>query len=170
MTRHDVTADELRQDMETARTTDGRRLNSDGVDFELLAGVLRDPSRDVAGWEAPYVLPPLWHEPLWSRRGLDGTATFDCTSKRLRVLLSCSHELDGRAWLHLSVSHQKRIPNWDELVFAKEAFLGDREAYKVIPPRSRYVNINPFVLHLYALHDPAAAPALPDFTRGTGSI
>jgi len=46
---------------------------------------------------------------------------------------------------------------------------GTVEAYQVIPPKARYVNINERVLHVFALLDEAAT-ALPDFTRGTGSL
>lgn len=69
-------------------------------------------------------------------------------------------------WAHLSVSAHKRLPTWDELRHAKELFLGDRRAMQVLPPRAEYVNINPFVLHLYAPleHDP-----MPDF-RGTNIL
>jgi hypothetical protein len=67
------------------------------------------------------------------------------------------------------VSHRNRVPSWRELVSVKELFLGDREAYKVLPPKSRYVNIHPNVLHVFALLDEHAS-ALPDFTRGTGGL
>ena len=78
--------------------------------------------------------------------------------------------IDGEIWAHLSMSVPgKRVPTWDELRWCKEYFLGDRKAVQVLPPRAEYVNINPYVLHLYACleRDP-----LPDF-RGidrTGRI
>jgi hypothetical protein len=78
--------------------------------------------------------------------------------------------IEGKLWLHLSVcGHQpglkrghpprRRVPTWAELKSAKEAFLGDRKAVSVMPPKAEYVNAEE-VLHLFAAveHDP-----LPDF-------
>lgn len=88
---------------------------------------------------------------------------------RLTAILSCNIEQDGRAWLHLSMSHHERIPTWKEQRVMKEQFLGDREAYSILPPRARYVNIHNNVLHLFALLDETQS-ALPDFTGGSGSL
>lgn len=120
------------------------------------------PPRDA--WSPPAVLPPFWE--LVSRAE-DGAA-YRNDQAGLAAIITCSKELDGRFWIHLSLSHRARLPRWAELVEAKELFLGNREAYQVIPPRERYVNIHPNVLHLWAPLD--GAPPLPDFTRGTGSI
>lgn len=157
--RDPVTADELRAEMERIGA------NTDGIDFEKLAAVQNDESRLVPGWEAPRILPPSWLE---VQRG-EGGAKYMNANARLAAILSCSIETDGRAWLHLSVSHAQRIPTWGELRVCKEMFLGDREAYSILPPRARYVNLHNNVLHLFALLDETAS-ALPDFTRGTGSL
>jgi hypothetical protein len=121
------------------------------------------PPRD--DWQPPTVLPPFWD---LVQRGDDG-AWYRNDAAGLAVALSVGKEADGRFWLHLSISHRARLPRWSELVEAKELFLGNREAYQVVPPRERYVNIHPNCLHLFALLDVAAA-ALPDFTRGTGCL
>ena len=75
--------------------------------------------------------------------------------------------VDGELWAHLSVGNMtgKRVPSWQELRWCKEYFLGDRKAVQILPPRAEYVNLNPYVLHLYACleRDP-----LPDF-RGVDS-
>lgn len=92
-----------------------------------------------------------------------------CDTQRLVVILTCSYEQDDRAWLHLSVSHRSRLPSWREVREAKEIFLGEREAYQVLPPPARYVNLHPNVLHLFALLDKDQV-ALPDFSRGTRSL
>jgi hypothetical protein len=68
----------------------------------------------------------------------------------LRVLLSRSTTRDGRIWWHLSVSHERRVPSWAELSKCKEEFLGDLEAYQVLPKRRDYVNVMPHCLHLWA--------------------
>lgn len=137
-----------------------------GVDFEKLADVQNDRLGRSVEWDAPRVLPSGWIE----RQRLADGASYQNAAMRLRVIISCSRESDGRAWLHLSVSHTLRIPTWGEFRVAKEVFLGDREAYQVMPPKARYVNLMPNVLHLFALLDESAPTALPDFSGGTGSI
>ncbi len=161
MTRpNDVTADEVRAAMEETG------LPLDGVDFEKLAAAQNDQGRMVKGWEAPRVLPASWRE---VERDKDGGAKYRNPNQKLAAILTCSVELDGRAWLHLSLSHATRVPTWGEMRVAKEQFLGDREAYSILPPRARYVNIHNNVLHLFALLDEKQC-ALPDFTGGTGSL
>jgi len=151
------------------------QIKSDGVDFDKLAGLLRDNSLLVPGWEAPHILPPLWIEEPGTIRGEDGTAMYISRQMRLKVILSCTREDDGNAWMHLSISKtnqakgELKLPSWSEISEAKRVFLGDREAYQVLPPRARYVNINERVLHLFALYDENKV-ALPDFTHGTGSL
>ena len=156
----DVTPDEVRAIMEE------RGVPTDGVDFVKLAAAQNDQSRTVKGWDAPRVLPASWRE---IERDQDGGAKYRNAAASLACILTCNVELDGRAWLHLSVSHAKRIPTWGEMRVCKEQFLGDREAYSVMPPRARYVNLHNNVLHLFALLDETQS-ALPDFTGGTGSL
>lgn len=79
------------------------------------------------------------------------------------VILSWSREDDGRVWAHLSTSMGYRIPRWEELRDAKEAFLGDVKAIQVLPDRAHYVNLNPHVLHLFACED---GDPLPEFSWG----
>lgn len=129
--------------------------------------VLREAAEQIEvpeGWTPPTVLPPAWHivELLF-----DG-GKYRNPRRELAAIFSVNRENDGRFWLHLSVSHARRIPTWPELIEVKELFLGDREAYAVAPPRERYINIHPHVLHLFALLD--GEPVLPDFTRGTRSL
>lgn len=51
-------------------------------------------------------------------------------------------------WWHISVSHPKRSPSWEKMVWVKETLLGhDLEGYMVCPPKSEYVNINQNTLH-----------------------
>lgn len=141
----------------------GRRGDFSTLDSEAYAREANDVDRrGVPGW-APPAAPKQWLivecDPL--------CAGYREPNRRLLVFLSCAIENDGRAWLHLSVSHAARIPTWGELGIVKDAFLGDREAYQVMPPRSRYVNLHPHVLNVFALLE---GEALPDFTRGTGGI
>jgi hypothetical protein len=158
-------AEELRRDLEIIELVankQGLAVDFSKLDYEKLAAEVMDESRDVEGWDPPPA-PKSWREVTRDPRG----AKYVNHERRLTVILSCSFENDSRAWLHLSVSHKERIPTWGELGIAKAAFLGDREAYQVMPPRARYVNIHPYVLNVFAL---LRGEALPDFTRGTGGI
>ena len=80
----------------------------------------------------------------------------------LRVIESCE-SYDREDWYHVSASFENRLPSWEDMREVKEAFCGkDREAYMVLPPEKRYINDNPFVLHLWC---PIDGPVLPDFRR-----
>lgn len=65
------------------------------------------------------------------------------------------HNDDGHNWLHVSVSRPKgKMPSYEDLGLIRKLFIGeDRECYMIWPPKSRYVNINPNVLHLYCCLD-----------------
>lgn len=144
----------------------GKMVDVSGIDSAAMAREISNGwARRVSGWEAPPP-PKQWRELERDPTG----AKYREPNRRLVVIVSCSIEDDGRAWIHLSCSHAERIPSWGELGIVKEAFLGDREAYQVMPPRKRYINIDPHVLNVFALFDAAADPVLPDFTRGTGGI
>ncbi len=112
----------------------------------------------------PHALPSGWSV---AEEGADGS-WYQKSLPPLTVCLSGCIELDGKRWLHLSCSHRKRLPTWDEMVEVKELFLGeDAKAIQVLPPRKEWVNLCDRVLHLWVCLD---GDPLPDFTRGTGSI
>lgn len=161
-----TSAEELRATVEFDKLIAKEDLNTDGVDYEKLAHEISTAERP-SSWDPPRILPPIWEET--ERNSDEGSAMYVCRSRKLKAIVSCNIERDGRAWIHLSVSSKNRVPNWDELAEAKRVFLGDREAYQVLPPKVRYVNINARVLHMFALFDEKET-ALPDFTRGTGSL
>lgn len=116
---------------------------------------------DPAGF-LPIVLPAGWSI---VHRTEDGAA-YQCGG--VRVIVSAARELDDRAWLHVSASRAMRIPSWDDMCEVKRLFCGDRYAYQVHPPKAKYVNINPNVLHLWSPLE--GDPPLPDFTRGGSTI
>lgn len=110
------------------------------------------------------ILPAKW---LLYATNEDGYS-FVNKQENMGAILSWAKEQDGKMWLHFSLSCRKRIPFWDELVEAKEIFLGvESKAIQVIPPRSKYVNKNPYVLHLFMCLD---GDNLPDFTQGSGNL
>ncbi len=118
-------------------------------------------------WQAPRVLPPGW---VATQEGIDGTLydAIDGPDTGLRVIASACLEEDGKWWLHVSASRQARIPDWEDLRRVKDIFIGRNvAAIQVLPKQTSYVNINPFVLHLWHCLD---EDPLPDFTHGVGSL
>ena len=116
---------------------------------------------------------------LWPGKPKDGWTQVQCPPMRdpgeafisgddLRVLRSVGIELDGRRWLHVSCSRASRLPSWEDLRRVKDQFIGkDAVALQVLPRQSDYVNLHPYVLHLWCCLD---GDATPDFTRGRRQI
>lgn len=109
-------------------------------------------------------LPAVWRR---IKYGEGGGGCYSHTLDALTAIISGATELDGKDWIHLSVSYRGRVPTWQEFKRTKEYFLGDVYAYQVFPTVADYVNIHPNVLHLFHCLE---GPQLPDFTRGSGSI
>lgn len=87
----------------------------------------------------------------------------------LKVIWSIAKEEDGRRWIHVSASRPTRLPSYNDMKRVKSLFIGDsRPAYSVYAPHAEHVNIHSNCLHLWAPFNGIAA--LPDFSRGTGSI
>lgn len=83
------------------------------------------------------------------------------------VCLTVGIHDDGKRWPHVSLTHPRRIPLYEELMTVKDVFIGrDLQAIQVHPPRSRHVNIHPHCLHMWACLD---GDGLPDFGKA-GSI
>jgi hypothetical protein len=103
--------------------------------------------------------------------GEDGEAWFArVKGQPLNVIWSISFEEDGNLWVHVSCSHQSRVPTWEEMCAIKSVFLGDEVwACQLHPPASQHINIHERVLHLFAPFTNRHWP-LPDFTSRTGSI
>jgi hypothetical protein len=70
---------------------------------------------------------------------------------RLRIIACNGREtgvLDG--WEHVSVSTDRRIPNWTEMCFVKNLFWPPEDCVvQYHPPASDYINVHPHVLHLW---------------------
>jgi len=116
----------------------------------------------VSEWSPPVVLPPAW-KCVEIRE--DGAAYR--RKGGLSAIISCDVELDGKEWVHLSVSHRNRLPSWNELHDGKEIFLGDTYAYLIFPPKKFYINIHPYALHVFTCRN---GPQLPEFSRGSGLL
>jgi hypothetical protein len=53
-------------------------------------------------------------------------------------------------WEHVSVSCERRTPNWTEMCFVKDLWWRDDECViQYHPPKAEYVNCHPFCLHLW---------------------
>lgn len=107
--------------------------------------------------------------PGWVFKETDlGHLTWINRKRMLYVIGSIFDYGDGKFWLHLSISHRKRIPSYGELVYLKKHWAGDdRKCIMVFPPKPEHVNIHPHCLHLFCCLDD---DPLPDFTCGTGAI
>lgn len=58
---------------------------------------------------------------------------------------------DQQGWEHVSVSLKNRCPNWKEMCYIKDLFWDAEEpAIQFHPPKSQYVNVMPFCLHLWS--------------------
>ena len=78
----------------------------------------------------------------------------------LHVLASAMKYDDGREWLHVSFSRQRRIPDYKDIQLVRNSFIGeDKKCIMVFPDRSHYVNIAENCLHLWYTKD---CP-IPDF-------
>lgn len=123
-----------------------------GADGETLWMRAYKPNPAPAGW-------------VLERDGLDGGLYYSLM-QGLTVILSGHRESDGRRWLHVSCSRPSRLPSWEDLKIVKETFIGqDRYAVQVLPPTWAYVNIGPFVLHLFSCVD---GHPLPEFSAVVG--
>jgi hypothetical protein len=89
--------------------------------------------------------------------------------RRLSVIVSAAVELDGKKWLHLSVSSPHIIPSWETLKEVKNIWIGHhRQAIQVLPSQKKWINIDPNCLHLFCCLD--EPDPVPDFTRGGDSL
>jgi hypothetical protein len=56
----------------------------------------------------------------------------------------------GPPWDHVSVSCEKRTPTWEEMAWVKDQFFEPEECVvQYHPPKSKYINKNENVLHLW---------------------
>lgn len=87
----------------------------------------------------------------------------------MRVIWSVAIEMDGRVWMHVSMSRLNQLPTYHDQKRVKGLFIGeDRWAYSVWSPSAQHVNLHSNVLHLWA--PLTGEPPLPDFARGGASI
>lgn len=57
---------------------------------------------------------------------------------------------DAGGWDHVSVSRERRCPNWPEMDHVKRLFFEDEEtAVQFHVPVAKHINIHPYTLHLW---------------------
>jgi hypothetical protein len=57
--------------------------------------------------------------------------------------------------MHMSVSHPKRYPTWDELKALRYALLPNDKTFGILfPPKEQYVNVHPNCFHLHEILPP----------------
>ena len=83
---------------------------------------------------------------------------------KFHVIASIDTSIDNgkeNTWDHVSVSLVtwdeknllERCPKWDEMCYIKDLFFEDEEeAIQYHPKKSEYVNIHPYVLHMWRPH------------------
>lgn len=60
----------------------------------------------------------------------------------------------GHGWDHVSISHEKRVPTWNEMEYIKRLMFEDHEvAMQLHVPPKDHINIHPNVLHLWRPQD-----------------
>jgi hypothetical protein len=80
--------------------------------------------------------------------------------KQMKVIASFEIH-DQKQWLHVSISHERRMPAYQDLVYLKRHWIGaDKKAVMVLPEESEHVNIHPRCLHLFCCIN---GDPLPDF-------
>ena len=66
------------------------------------------------------------------------------------LLTPLENQPDGQ-WKHVSISHPRRYPTWDEILDARYVFFDeDAEVFQVLPPKQEYVNLHPNCFHLWS--------------------
>ena len=98
--------------------------------------------------------------PINGMMGDETCGNFIILSENKRFNYHVIASVDGD-WDHVSVSlitvdcrHQlKRCPKWDEMCFIKNLFFEEEEeTIQFHPKKSEYVNLNPYVLHMWRPH------------------
>ena len=76
---------------------------------------------------------------------VDGPCAHD-----LSIIASDGTDPEAQGWEHVSVKCRNRCPNWQEMSFVKDLFWADDECViQYHPPKADYVNVHPYVLHLW---------------------
>jgi hypothetical protein len=68
----------------------------------------------------------------------------------LRIIAGAAEVPESEGWEHVSVSIDRRNPNWQEMCFVKDLFWSaDELVVQFHPPTSAHINVHPHCLHLW---------------------
>lgn len=141
-----------------------------GLPMSILDFVSVEAATPERAWLWPFLQPPHIAPAAWKREPRAETANgvgWRSARHGLFVMVSGAVELDGRRWVHVSLSRRDRLPSYDDLALVKRAFLGpDTRAIQLFVPEAEHVNRHRFCLHLWHCVD---GDGLPDF-RTMGEV
>jgi hypothetical protein len=83
----------------------------------------------------------------------DGFADGAPGEQLLRALLSRERWTPEDERWHLSVSGRQRVPTWDEMAMTAHELRPGVPMVLGVPPRSQWMNVNEFVLHMWETKD-----------------
>lgn len=107
-----------------------------------------------------------YRKPLMGMIGDESNGNFIIPSENGRFNYHVIASVDGD-WDHVSVSlltidgenPLNRCPKWNEMCFIKDLFFEDEEeVIQFHPKKSEYVNIHPYVLHMWKSHNDLNMP------------
>lgn len=73
---------------------------------------------------------------------------------------------EGDLRWHISISRPDRLPSWEDCVAAAHELRPGICFSIAVPPRSWWINVHPFVLHLYETRDPHLVEMFRGESRG----
>lgn len=110
--------------------------------------------KSVPRYDATYLIPPGFEKMHGVAACISSGNCFYCKKKKLAVIISLDTMEDGKTYLHVSLSHPNKIPDWNTVKQVKDTFIGkDKDAFIYFPPEAEYVNVIPFCLHLWSEQD-----------------
>ena len=123
-------------------------------------------------YEPKLILPPQWQEIERYGNGAQYVFTNLITrQKTMSVIITAEIQRDGKRWLHVSMARANRVPDWQEIKLVKSLFIGDdKTALQVFPPKSQFVNIHEFCLHLWHCLDGDVTPNFAHMENGRLAI
>lgn len=101
--------------------------------------------------------------PMGSNSSYGNNGAFGMQIAGIRYFAIASDHL---GWEHISISLDNRCPTWDEMCLMKSLFWDDEDCVvEYHPPKSSYVNNDPFTLHMWKCAD-TLFPQPPSFMVG----
>ncbi len=71
------------------------------------------------------------------------------TDNNLKILKSIDNTEKWGALKHISISHRRRYPTWNEIIQLKNKFFGDVDCMMILPKKENYVNAHKNCFHIW---------------------